>query len=238
MKRQRPPICRVFTFMEIWKVVEGFEDYEISNLGRVKSLKFGRELILKTTKNKRGYIVVKLSNKDKSKIFRVHQLVAIAFLGHKPCGMKLVVDHINDITYDNRVENLQIVSQRENVFKTQGKYTSQYKGVHFYHYNNKWLANIRVNQRLFYLGFFETEIEASNAYQNAVESLKNGNEFTIEKTIKKREGTSKYKGVCWHKKQNKWMSRILINKKRIFLGYFETAEQANEAYQKKLVEIQ
>jgi hypothetical protein len=234
MTRQRPPICRVFAFMEIWKKVEGFEDYKVSNLGRVKSLKFGKEKILKTLKNKRGYIVVNFRCNNKTKLFKVHQLVAMAFLGHKPCGMKLVIDHINDITYDNRVENLQIITQRANVFKTQGKYTSQYKGVQLYNYSNKWLANIRINQKLINLGLFKTEIEASEAYQQALKSFNNNEEIIVKKNKK----ISKLKGIYWHKRFSKFQAIINIDGKLKFLGNFNTEEEAIEVYKNKLAEIQ
>ena len=65
---------------EIWKEIEGFKDYEISNLGRVKSLKYNKERILKAVINTDSYLTVCLSKKNKT----IHQLMAIAFLSHKP----------------------------------------------------------------------------------------------------------------------------------------------------------
>lgn len=51
------------------------------------------------------------------KTFRVHQLVAMAFLSHKQSGMKLVINHINKIRNDNRLFNLEILTQKENINK-------------------------------------------------------------------------------------------------------------------------
>jgi hypothetical protein len=102
---------------EIYKSIPGYENiYEVSNYGNVKSIKFGKEKILKPKKTRTGYLQVGLL-KDGRKLIGVHQLVAMAFLNHTPCGMKLVIDHINDIKSDNRIINLQVVTQRENIWK-------------------------------------------------------------------------------------------------------------------------
>ena len=55
--------------MEIWKGIEGFDGYQISNYGRVKSLKYGKEKILKGVKNSWGYLQVGL-RKDKKRIHK------------------------------------------------------------------------------------------------------------------------------------------------------------------------
>ena len=66
--------------------------------------------------NKKGYLFVILKNIELNKTQQksVHQLVAMAFLNHIPCGHKLVVNHINMIKTDNRVENLELITQQEN----------------------------------------------------------------------------------------------------------------------------
>ena len=118
---------------EIWKAIPGYEYmYEVSNLGNVKSLsrenysgggmKISKERILKQHKNGRGYLKVVLSKNSFKKQISVHQLVVMAFMGHIPNGkMDLVVDHINDDKLDNRVENLQVVTQSENIYKSYKK---------------------------------------------------------------------------------------------------------------------
>ena len=52
-----------------------------------------------------------------------------------------------------------------------------------------------------------------------------------------KNSSSGYRGVTWHKKANKWMSRICHNGKREMLGLFETAEEAYEVYKTKASEI-
>ena len=161
---------------EIWKDVKDYEGvYQVSNLGRVKSLKFGKERILKMVINNAGYILVALHKDGNQKSKNVHQLVAIAFLGHIPSGMSLVVDHINRIKTDNRLENLQIITHRENLSKDKrlsSKYTSKYTGVCWCKFRNKWRAEIAINSKRFSLGCFKTELEASEAYQQKLETIK------------------------------------------------------------------
>ena len=156
---------------EIWKDIKDYGGlYKVSNLGRVKSLKFGKERILSAATNATGYSLVALCN-GKTKAITVHQLVAMAFLNHKPCGYKLVVDHINTIKTDNRLENLQVITHRQNCTKDK-KGTSKYTGVHWCKPRNKWRAEIRINGKTKYLGSFKSELEASEAYQLKLETIK------------------------------------------------------------------
>lgn len=97
--------------METWKTLP-FDDYnkwEVSNIGNIRHLKFKRNLKLK---NNKGHLMVRLDNKGKSKWFLIHRLVAICFLD-KPEG-KDVVNHINGIKNDNRLENLEWCTTEEN----------------------------------------------------------------------------------------------------------------------------
>ena len=106
-----------FYIMENWGSVEEFKNYEISSLGRVKTLNYKKERFLKPAKDKDGYLKVVLHNNENIKTFRVHQLVAMAFLNHKQSGMKLVINHINKIRSDNRLINIEILTQKENIIK-------------------------------------------------------------------------------------------------------------------------
>lgn len=171
---------------EIWKDVLGYEGlYQVSNLGRVKSLPkkwvSGKGLvrshkgkILIQTKNSRGYFCVNLYRNGKCKSFNIHKLVANSFIMGNYRSKGFVVDHINDNKEDNRLINLQVVTQRYNSCKTQGKYSSLYKGVSFCNERKKWLAQIQINGRRVFLGRFDNEIEASIAYQNKIKEIDNG----------------------------------------------------------------
>ena len=67
--------------IEVWKKINGYEDYLVSNLGRVKSVKFGKERIINLSLNKpNGYYKVSLSMNGISACKTIHRLVAEAFL--------------------------------------------------------------------------------------------------------------------------------------------------------------
>ncbi len=109
--------------MEIWKDIKGYEGYyQISDSGRVKSLKRKakhssgngyrtvNEIILKSIIDASGYVKVNLNKDGKIKTFTVHQLVAITFLNHMPCGHNLVVDHVDNDKLNNNVQNFVFLS--------------------------------------------------------------------------------------------------------------------------------
>lgn len=106
---------------EIWKPLLNYESlYEISNLGRIKSLIrktktkiIKEEKILRLKQSRSGYIQVKLCKESKIKMPIVSRLVAEHFL-EKP-AFKYVANHKNNITWDNRVENLELISQSQNI---------------------------------------------------------------------------------------------------------------------------
>lgn len=154
---------------EVWKDIPNYEGiYQVSNLGNIKSLKFNKEKIIKSGVNSRGYLMVVLSNQSIRETRSVHSLVAEAFLNHKSIKSKIVIDHINDVKTDNRLDNLQVVSHRYNTYKTKNKYSSTFKGVHFVNRNKKWIAKIVINKKVKQLGMFDCELKAHLAYQNAL----------------------------------------------------------------------
>lgn len=102
--------------MEIWRDIVGYEGlYQVSNLGRVKSLNYRgskKEKILSLNRERTGYERVQLYKEGQHKVERIHRLVATAFIPNpenKPC-----IDHINTDRSDNRVENLRWVTHKEN----------------------------------------------------------------------------------------------------------------------------
>lgn len=102
------------------------QDYWVSNIGRMKSIRNGQEIILKLqirknkASKKKGYYRINLSPTKKT--YSVHRLVALAFKFH-PNHECLTVDHINEDTLDNRIENLQWLTNRENSLKSNlGRY--------------------------------------------------------------------------------------------------------------------
>lgn len=109
---------------EVWKPIIGYEGlYEVSNKGRVKSLsrkvtggakgyfRLAPETIRKPFLTN-GYEKVDLWKDNKKKIFRVHRLVAQAFIENP--NNYLEINHINGIKTDNRVENLEWCTAQQN----------------------------------------------------------------------------------------------------------------------------
>ncbi len=158
--------------MEIYKDVIGYEGiYKVSNLGNVKSFKFGKEKQIKLYKNTNGYLRVNLRINGIQKTRIVHQLVAESFLNHKRCGFELVINHIDLDKTNNNLQNLEIVTQRENANFKHIKSSSSYVGVSWNKKSNKWISRIRINSKSKYLGLFIDELEASEAYQKALREL-------------------------------------------------------------------
>jgi len=168
---------------EIWKDVPEYEGlYQVSSLGRVRSLdrvvngRWGKTRykgrVLKPGLSSVGYLQVCLWKDGRKKTVRIHQLVAITFLNHKRCGMKELVDHIDNDKTNNRLDNLQLVTNRENTSKDRNGYTSQYVGVSWLKNMGKWRAAIQVNGKNKTLGCFDDEYEAHLAYQKALTELK------------------------------------------------------------------
>jgi len=222
--------------IEIFKDIKGYEGlYQVSNFGNVKSLnfkRFGFEKILKFFYNTKRYQCVKLCKEGKLKTMRVHVLVAVAFLDHVPDGTtRIVVDHINNIKTDNRVENLQLISNRENISKDR-KGISKYTGVSWCKNYNKWCSKITIDGKSKTLGYFKNEIEASDAYQKALKMYNNGDLSFLEP----KKQSSQYKGVSFFNNK-KWMAYIYINSKRKHLGYFDTELEAHLAVEKALNEL-
>ena len=106
----------------------------------------------------------------------------MAFLNHKPCGHKLIVDHIDNNPLNNNVENLQIVTNRVNTTKDRKGSSSKYVGVCYSDKGiNRWRATTSVNGKVVSLGSFDTEERASIAYNFALTQLDKLKQYSLTK---------------------------------------------------------
>jgi hypothetical protein len=227
--------------IEVWKDIPDYEGYyQVSDLGRVKSLKrtiirknFKSiknlkctiiDRILRQTIGSKNYFKVNLNKDLKVKTFQIHVLVAMAFLNHKPDGThKIVVDHKLNIRKNNKLSNLQLITQRKNCSKDKINCSSIYEGVYLTKKNN-FISQLQVKGRSVFLGIFTNEKEAGEAYKKAVLTIENGEELIL----KRREISSKYKGVFFNKRANKWVSSYYFKGKIQFISYCKTEQEAYE----------
>ena len=163
---------------EIWRDVVGYEGlYQVSNLGRVKSLSryvkcsitsnglmLKKERFLTETVDEKGYIRVKLSRDGESKRYRVHRLVATAFI---PNDNNLPeVDHIDANRANNHASNLRWVTHHQNIRNPNGR------GFGGKHYQAKSVINLDTNQ------VFDTLMSAAStfgvSYSNIREAICHG----------------------------------------------------------------
>ena len=81
------------------------------------------------------------------------------------CPKNTVVDHINHNTLDNRKCNLRICTHQESMMNSESRIgRSKYKGVWFSKDKNKWVAELRKNNKKIHIGYFKNEKEAAKAY--------------------------------------------------------------------------
>ena len=152
--------------MEEYKKIDGYDNYEISNLGNVRNIDTGR--ILKPGKNTHGYYFVNLYKDGIGKMFLVHRLIALHFIPNPdnlPC-----IDHIDRNRTKNSISNLRWISrsnnQRNKPKKTNA--SSKYMGVCFHKRRGKHQAYISINNKLKHIGYYETEDKAGRAFDNFV----------------------------------------------------------------------
>lgn len=184
---------------EIWKDIKNYEGlYQVSNFGNVKSLDryvnstFNERLIkgryLKIRKNEKGYLFVGLSKKGENKNYKVHRLVAMAFIkniGNKPC-----INHKDGVKTNNNVENLEWVTHKEN---TEHIIKNNPMGNYIFKYHANKNAKIRGIKKV-------RCIELDTIFESAVEACKilNFNTPThIRSSANKKSKLDKAYGYTW-----------------------------------------
>ena len=132
--------------------------------------KYKRNNRIDTTKfvgcinKKNNYLFVGVNGK----VYSVHRIAWRLYYGIWP---KHTIDHINGIRHDNRITNLRDVSHRVNLQNQVKHRTGHLLGTTLHKYNNKYRAKFLYKNKLFNLGYFETEIEAHQQYLKACKAI-------------------------------------------------------------------
>ena len=161
--------------MEVYKDIPGYKGYyKVSNLGNVKSVKRKvkrgdsylsvNEKVMSPAFDNKKYMQICLYRKNKKRLFKVHQLVAMAFLNHTPNKHEMVVDHIDNNPLNNNVNNLRVTTQRINCSQRHNT-TSKYPGVSWDKRTKSWVCKIGVKNKVVFLGRFKKEYDAHLAYK-------------------------------------------------------------------------
>jgi hypothetical protein len=213
---------------EEFRDVIGYEGkYQVSDLGRVKSLRrkvFGgkvwystKDIILKQ-QNNRGYLQVCLHKDSVGCSQKTHLLVARCFLNHVFSNYKRIVDHANNISKDSRLSNLQIITQLENSLKDKPK---KHGGNYIYKEDGRYRLRINIDGKRKCFGYFDTSDLAKNFSDFIFNKIKNNE--PIDEYVKVNKNKY-YKNIKPEK--GKYRPEFYYNKKRIRLPMFKTPKEA------------
>ena len=118
----------------------------------------------KLSDNGYGYLKTNINGK----MVLVHTIIALCYLGERPDDK--VIDHINTIRNDNRVENLQYITQSENIMKISTRNGKPIKGIEK-RPSGRFRVRISINRKNTGLGTYDTEEEAMEIYIQAKAKL-------------------------------------------------------------------
>lgn len=148
---------------EEWRAVDGFTDYMVSNMGKVKSLKWGKERVLKDRPDGSGYFQVVFCVEGKETSHKVHKLVAGAFIHNPTPDDKQLIDHIDRIRTNNTVSNLRWVNRSENMLNSHRHFGEMYGITLNGPASKKFKVQLNVSKKMTYLGCYKTLEEAKLA---------------------------------------------------------------------------
>ena len=149
--------------IERWQTIDGYDNYSVSTFGNVRNNKTDK--ILKNLTNGDGYLFVNLYKNGIRKTKKTHRLVCQAFLTNPE--NKKCVDHIDNERKNNHISNLRFATYSENNRNASMKKTntSGFIGVSFEKSKHKWRAKYTLNKKNKHIGYYNTALEASIAYQ-------------------------------------------------------------------------
>lgn len=175
---------------EIWKPIKDWETlYEISNYGRVKSLRkewiavaggdtkynhIRKPRIRRQGVDCRSYLQLLLCDKVGGRKItrRIHVLVWDHFGDSQRNGRELPIDHKDNNKWNNHISNLQVLPNRDNKIKSGLVIRGGMTGAFKHKGAKNWYSHIYINNKKIYLGSFRTQEDASNAYFEAKKKYK------------------------------------------------------------------
>lgn len=175
--------------------------------------------------NKHGHVQVRINRKS----LYVHRLAWFFTFGELP----IEIDHIDHNPLNNRIENLRSVVHRDNMMNQRMSVlnTSGVVGVGWRNDNKKWRAEIEANGVREYLGCFNCFDDAVTARKQAELKLgfhkNHGKQSNIKREVLPR--AKRLSGVSFCKRDNRWYSRMRVDGKFVYLGYFKTESEARNA---------
>lgn len=185
--------------------VTGFDKYEVSNLGNIRS----NRCILKPGYDTYGYRQVNLYKDGTRYTRKIYRLVLNAFspnIENKP-----QVDHINRIRHDDRLENLRWVTARENV-RNSKDFTEEMNGISRSEKNNTYIIRLNIDGQEKYFGSRKTLDEAKSLRNDVLA----GKFDYIPRNQRDTYGISLLR--------NRGLYQVRVNKKTI--GYTKTFDEA------------
>lgn len=154
-----------------WVYLEALEQISYSGEGYFiwKTPKHGRKVGKRIgSPNSYGYTIIGYTASDGNRYFlRQSYLVWLYHDNDYPEG---VIDHINRVKSDDRIENLRELPQKYNLLNS-GPRSGKYKGVHYLKELGKFRAAYKHKNKFHTVGYFDTEEEAAIAYNNHVSHL-------------------------------------------------------------------
>ena len=150
--------------VEVFRSINGYNNYAISTFGRVKNTKTGR--ILKAGNDKYGYLQITLYYDGVIKTHKIHRLVCCTFIDNP--DNKECVDHKNNDRTNNDISNLRFATANENQqnSKLSNNNTSGCKGVYFNKRAKKWRAHIQIDGININIGYYDNLEDAKTARVN------------------------------------------------------------------------
>jgi len=162
---------------ELWEDIPSYEGfYQASNMGRVRSIDRVVPIQRGATKRsikgyvlkpylRKGYLVVDLhsGSRESRKATSAHTIIWRTFNGQVPHPLQ--IDHKNEDKTDNRLSNLQLLSNRDNCIKGRLKYRDLPTGAYWREDTHKYYSRIQINGKDKYLGMFNCPTAAHLAYE-------------------------------------------------------------------------